>query len=186
MLARQFPKLKIIYEHISDGRGLRLVEEHENIFATISLHHMTLTRDDLMGEKLNPHLFCKPVIKTAKDAETLRSFALKAHPKVCFGSDSAPHPRVAKESGSAPAGIFTAPILLPALVELFEKHDRLDNLQKFISDNAQRIYNVSPPKKSVKLQKIAMQVPESIKGQNAEVVPMMAGKNISWSIESIV
>jgi len=185
MLARQFPKLKIIYEHISDARGLRLVEEYENIFATISLHHMLLTRDDLMGEKFNPHLFCKPVIKTAKDGEALREFALSAHPKVCFGSDSAPHPKTAKESGSAPAGIFTAPIILPALVELFEKYDKLDNLQAFVSDNAIKIYGVTPPIKSVTLQKSPMRVPESIKSTDAETVPMMADKNISWSIKEI-
>ena len=185
MLARQFPRLKIIYERISDARGLRLVEEYENIYATISLHHMILTRDDLMGEKFNPHLFCKPVIKTAKDGETLRKYALSAHPKVCFGSDSAPHPRSAKESGSAPAGIFTAPIILPALVELFEAHDRLDNLQAFVSDNARKIYGVTPPAKSVTLQKSPMSVPESIKSDKAETVPMMASKSIGWSIKEI-
>lgn len=185
MLAKQFPKLKIIYEHISDGRGIKLVDEYENIYATISLHHMLLTRDDLMGEKFNPHLFCKPVIKTKQDADEIKKYALNAHPKVCFGSDSAPHPRAAKESGLAPAGIFTAPLILPALCELFEQNDKLENLQKFVCDNARNIYNVIPPQKSVLLVKKDMTVPETIKSEEAETVPMMAGKNISWSIESV-
>ena len=184
-IAKDFPKLKIIYEHMSDARGLRLLEEHENIFATISLHHMLLNRDDLMGEKFNPHLFCKPVLKTTKDSEAIKRYALSAHEKVCFGSDSAPHPRSSKESGSAPAGIFSAPVLLPALAELFEANDKLDNLQKFISTNAQKIYQVTPPKKSVTLQKTEMKVPESIKNAQVEVVPMMSSKSISWSIEKI-
>jgi len=186
MLAKQFPHLKIIYEHISDARGIRLVDEFENIYATVSLHHMMLTRDDLMGEKFNPHLFCKPVVKTQKDALELKKYALNAHPKVCFGSDSAPHPRLAKESGSAPAGIFTAPIILPALAQLFEREGKLENLQKFVSDNAVNIYGLkNVPNKQITLSKTPFEVPNLIKSSETEVVPMWAGKTLEWSVAGI-
>jgi len=68
-----------------------------------------------------------------------------------FGSDSAPHPKSAKESSGCAAGVFTAPIALEVLVELFEKNGSLSNLQKFVSNNAKEIYGINPPKKSIKL-----------------------------------
>ncbi|HOI83796.1 MAG TPA: dihydroorotase [Campylobacterales bacterium] len=184
-IAKKFPKLKIMFEHISSKEGLRLVEEYENIYATITLHHMLLTVDDLMGEKLNPHLFCKPVVKTAADRDAVLEAALNAGPKVMFGSDSAPHPRAAKESGSAPAGIFSAPALLPKLLEIFERHGKLENLQKFISDNAQAIYGIKPPEKFVTLEKSSSKLPSVCKSKESEVVPMFAGENCEWRIVGV-
>ena len=70
-----------------------------------------------------------------------------------FGSDSAPHPQSAKECSGCAAGVFTAPIALPRLVELFEQHHALDRLQAFVSDNAQRIYDIQPPARLVELEK---------------------------------
>lgn len=184
-IAKKFPKLKVIFEHISSKEGLRLVSEYENIYATITLHHMTLTIDDLMGERLNPHLFCKPIVKTIEDRDAVLQAALEANPKVMFGSDSAPHPREAKESDSAPAGIFSAPALLPKLVEIFERHDKLENLQKFISDNAQGIYGVSPPEKFVMLEKSGYRMPLVCKNTKAEVVPIFAGEQCDWRVISV-
>lgn len=184
-IAKKFPKLKIMFEHISSKEGLRLVEDYENIYATITLHHMTLTVDDLMGERLNPHLFCKPVVKTQEDRDAVLEAALNAGPKVMFGSDSAPHPKVAKESGSAPAGIFSAPALLPKLVEIFEHHGKLDNLQRFISDNAVQIYGIKPPEKFVTLEKSQSKLPSVCKNKEFEVVPLFAGENCDWRVIGI-
>ena len=75
--------------------------------------------------------------------------------------------------------------MLPALAELFEANEKLENLQKFVSTNAQKIYGVTPPKKSVTLKKSEMKIPESIRSDKVEVIPMMSGESISWSIESI-
>lgn len=184
-IAKRFPKLKIIFEHISSKEGLRLVEDYENIYATITLHHMTLTVDDLMGEKLNPHLFCKPVVKTQADRDAVLEAALNASPKVMFGSDSAPHPKAAKESASAPAGIFSAPVILPKLSEIFEKHGKLDNLQKFVSDNAREIYGVKPPEKNVTLKKTPYKIPVVCRHKESEVTPLFAGENCAWSVTEI-
>ncbi len=184
-IAKKFPRLKIIFEHISSKEGLKLLTDYENIYATITLHHMTLTVDDLMGERLNPHLFCKPVVKTAEDRDAVLEAALEANPKVMFGSDSAPHPRSAKESSSAPAGIFSAPALLPKLVEIFEKHKKLENLQKFVSDNAQAIYGIKPPEKFVTLEKSPSKLPPICKNKELEVVPIFAGENCEWRVVSI-
>jgi len=79
---------------------------------------------------------------------------------VSFGSDSAPHPQHAKECPGCAAGVFSAPISLQVLTELFEKHEKLENLEKFISTNAQRIYNIKPNKKTIVLEKKDFIVPE--------------------------
>lgn len=184
-IAKKFPKLKIVFEHISSKEGLKLLDDYENIYATITLHHMTLTVDDLMGEKLNPHLFCKPVVKTEEDREAVLEAALNASPKVMFGSDSAPHPRAAKESASAPAGIFSAPAILPKLVEIFELYGKLENLQNFLSNNAQKIYGIKPPQKFVTLERKESTLPLICKHKELEVVPIFAGVSCEWRVASV-
>ncbi len=180
-LATNFPKLKIIMEHITTKDSADILDKYPNLYATITLHHLLITLDDVAGGMLKPHLFCKPIAKRYEDREALLNLALNAHPKVMFGSDSAPHPQDAKESCGCAAGVFTAPIALQVLVELFEKHSKLDNLQKFISDNAQKIYNFEPISKSVTLEKKPFIVPDAY----GEVIPMYAGEKLKWSISSI-
>ncbi|NLC27791.1 MAG: dihydroorotase [Campylobacteraceae bacterium] len=176
-LATAFPDLKIIMEHITTAHSVDLLERYENLYATITLHHLYITLDDVAGGMLNPHLFCKPIAKRPEDKEALLSVALKAHPKVMFGSDSAPHPTSAKESCGCAAGVFTAPIALPALAQLFENEGSLENLQAFVSDNAQRIYDIKPHKKSISLVKKPMRVPPNYEG----IVSMFAGEELLWN-----
>jgi dihydroorotase len=180
-LATKFPNLKIIMEHITTKDSVKALLKHDNLYATITLHHLLITLDDVAGGMLQPHLFCKPIAKRYEDREALLDIALQAHPKVMFGSDSAPHPQSAKETCGCAAGVFTAPIALQVLAELFEKHDKLDNLQKFISLNAQKIYEFTPNEKKVVLEKKPFTVPAIYDN----VVPIYAGKEISWSITSI-
>ncbi len=180
-LATQFPELTIVMEHITTKESVAALERHENLYATITLHHLLITLDEVAGGMLQPHLFCKPIAKRPEDRESLLSVALSAHPKVMFGSDSAPHPQSAKESCGCAAGVFTAPIALQALAQLFERHNALDNLQAFVSDNAQIIYGYTPPAKRVVLEKKPFTVPEKY----GDVVPMYAGEELAWSILSV-
>ncbi|HHD75181.1 MAG TPA: dihydroorotase, partial [Nitratifractor sp.] len=178
-LATAFPKLKIVMEHITTAASAKAVLEHDNLYATITLHHLYITLDDVAGGMLQPHLFCKPIAKRPEDRAALIDLALNANPKVMFGSDSAPHPKSAKEAPGCAAGVFTAPIALQALAQLFEQHGKLENLQAFVSDNAQKIYNITPPKKSILLEKKEFIVPDSY----GEIVPFLAGKSLQWSIQ---
>lgn len=180
-LAQNFPDLKIVMEHITTKAAVDLLDRYENLYATITLHHLLITLDDVAGGMLKPHLFCKPIAKRDEDREALLSVALKAHPKVMFGSDSAPHPQHKKEACGCAAGVFTAPIALQVLCELFDSHQALENLQAFISDNAQAIYGICPPFKEVVLTKHPMTVPEKY----VDVVPMYAGETLAWSIEGV-
>ncbi len=176
-IAVNFPKLKIVMEHITDKNSVELLDRYDNLYATITLHHLLITLDDVAGGLLQPHLFCKPIAKRYEDREALRQIALNAHPKVMFGSDSAPHPKHKKESCGCAAGVFSAPVALPALCELFEKYNKLENLQKFISDNAANIYGLKPIKKEITLEKKEFLVPKKY----GNVVPMFAGEKLSWS-----
>ena len=178
-LATAFPKLTIIMEHITTKESVAALDRFENLYATITIHHLLITLDDVAGGMLQPHLFCKPIAKRPEDRDALLSVALSAHPKVMFGSDSAPHPRHAKEACGCAAGVFTAPIALQLLAELFEKHHALDKLQAFVSDNAQNIYNIAVPKKTITLEKKPFNVPAQYNG----VVPMYAGETLAYSIK---
>jgi dihydroorotase len=180
--AQNFPDLKIVMEHITTRQSASLLDRYENLYATITLHHLYITLDDVAGGMLSPHLFCKPIAKRPEDRDALLSLALSAHPKVMFGSDSAPHPMDKKESCGCAAGVFTAPIALQALATLFEKHEKLENLQAFVSDNARKIYGYKPLEKEVILEKTAFVVPESY----GDVVPMFAKEELAWSIKDVL
>jgi dihydroorotase len=177
-LAATFPRLRITMEHITTAAAVALLDEFENLFATVTLQHLLITLDDVAGGLLNPHLFCKPIAKRPADREALLDAALRAHPKLMFGSDSAPHPREKKECCGCAAGVFTAPIALQVLAELFTSNGCGPRLQAFVSDNARRIYGLTPPQKTVRLARREFEVPESYGG----VVPMFAGETIPWSL----
>lgn len=184
-LAKTFPKLKIIIEHMSDRRSLELIEKYENLYATLTLHHISMSLDSVLGGGINPHHFCKPMLKTNKDKDALLNAALNAHSKISFGSDSAPHLLNAKLSANGAAGIFSAPILLQKLCEIFESNKKLENLQKFISDNAIKNYELKNLiNKKITLCKKPHKVPNSISTPQGEIIPLNAGEILSWSVES--
>ena len=184
-LAIAFPNLKIVMEHITTKDAVELLDKYSNLYATVTLHHLLITLDDVAGGMLDPHLFCKPIAKRPEDRNALLNAALKAHPKLMFGSDSAPHPKHKKECCGCAAGVFTSPIALQVLVELFEKHDSLENLNDFVSNNAKKIYGLNIKDKTIKLVKKDFIVPAIYEYKDEKVVPMYAGKTLSWSIDSI-
>ncbi|RXJ98588.1 dihydroorotase [Arcobacter sp. CECT 8986] len=184
-LALAFPKLKIIMEHITTKDAVELLDKYDNLYATVTLHHLLITLDDVAGGALKPHLFCKPIAKRYEDRSALLNAALSAHPKLMFGSDSAPHPKHKKECCGCAAGVFTSPIALQVLVELFDRYNKLENLNAFVSLNAQKIYEFKAIEKRVTLVKKEFLVPEVYEYKNENVVPMYAKESIAWSIESI-
>ncbi len=182
-LAVAFPKLTIIMEHITTKDAVELLEKYDNLYATITLHHLLITLDDVAGGMLQPHLFCKPIAKTPVDREALLEVALNGNPKVMFGSDSAPHPQEAKESCGCAAGVFTAPIALQVLAQIFDENGKLDNLEAFVSTNATKIYNLVPSSKTIKLIQKDFLVPKEYRKNELNVIPMYSGEVVKWSIE---
>ena len=179
-LATRFPKLKIVMEHITTADAVSMLDRYENLYATVTLQHLLITLDDVLGGLMNPHLFCKPIAKRPEDKTSLLEAALRAHPKLMFGSDSAPHPTHEKECCGCAAGVFTAPIALPMLAELFHEHNAIDMLQTFVSDTARKIYGIEPMKKEIRLQNQTQTIPSHF----GNVTPMNAGCEISWKVIS--
>ncbi len=175
-LARNFPRLRLVMEHISTAAALDFLERHPQVAATVTLHHLLLTLDDVAGGLLRPHLFCKPIAKRPQDRDALRQAVFRRHPRLMFGSDSAPHPRHAKECCGCAAGIFSAPVALPMLVQLFEEAGCLESLPDFIGGNAARFYRLKPLEKTVYLQRKKWRVPESY----GIVEPFLAGQELEW------
>ncbi|MFW6307995.1 MAG: dihydroorotase [Campylobacterales bacterium] len=179
-IAKKYPKLKVVAEHITTEKVAKAIKHIPNLYGTITLHHLLITLDDVIGGSLNPHNFCKPIAKRYEDRDALLELALSAYEKVCFGSDSAPHLKEKKECANGAAGIFSAPVLLPMLAELFEKHSALSSLQAFVSDNAKNIFNLQEiPKKEVVLVRKEFVIPDIY----SDVVPFFAGESIGWSYE---
>lgn len=119
-IVARYPDLRIVIEHVSSADTVELLADlPETVAATVTVHHLLLTLDDVIGAELRPHHFCKPIAKRRADRDAIREAVLSGNPRFFFGSDSAPHPRTAKESASGAAGVYTAPVAVPLLVELF-------------------------------------------------------------------
>lgn len=180
-LAENFPKLRIVMEHITTAEAVEFLDRFDNVSATVTLHHLMITLDDVVGGMMKPDLFCKPIAKTPRDLDALREAVFSGHDRIVFGSDSAPHPRHKKECCGCAAGVFSAPVALPMLVELFEGVDRMDLLPAFVSGFAQRIYGICPPRKTVHLERQPWRVPPLY----GDVRPFKAHETLRWSVKMV-
>lgn len=181
-LATRFPRLRITMEHITTAEAVAVLDEFPNLRASVTLQHLLADLDALIGGLLKPHWFCKPVLKRPEDHEALLACALSGHPRLMFGSDSAPHPRDKKESCGCAAGCFTAPQALAKLAELFDSHGELPRLQAFVSDHAVALYHLDLPPRQVVLAKASQVVPARYAGDGVETIPLLAGEEIGWRV----
>lgn len=176
-LNKRFPRLSIVLEHVSTEEGVRRVEAlSPRVAATITIHHLLYTLDDMLGGSFNPHLFCKPLLKRAEDQKALREAVLSGNPKFFFGSDSAPHTRENKESSLCSAGIYTMPVALSLLASFFEESGRLELMENFVSRHGAEFYRLPLNEKTIRLQKDPWVVSKLYHG----VVPLKAGETLVW------
>jgi dihydroorotase len=179
-IAQAFWELKIVMEHCTTARGVDCVTElSRNVAATITAHHLFLTLNDVIGDKLEPHHFCKPVAKRPSDRAALLVAAMSGNPKFFLGTDSAPHLRDAKECTSGCAGVYTAPVAIPLLFELFNQHGKQDALENFCSGFGADFYGLPRNQETISLVQEKWSVPQTYEG----VVPFWAGKEIGWRVE---
>jgi dihydroorotase len=184
-LHQDFPNLRIVMEHVTTAVAIdTILSLGETIAATITVHHLELTIDDVVG---NCHGFCKPVAKYPRDRDALQSVIRRGHKKFFLGSDSAPHPRHLKECAHSCAGIFTSPYLLPYLATIFERLNCLEHLENFVAGHGSNFYRLNPNIKPITLVRMPIPVDRVIpynddEGQLREVVPYLAGQILPWSI----
>jgi dihydroorotase len=178
-IAKDFPRLKIVLEHATTADAIACVLDlPDNVAASLTVHHLYLTLDDVIGDKLNPHVFCKPIAKRPEDRDALVKAAMSGNPKFFLGSDSAPHPIEAKECACGAAGVYTAPVLIPALCELFDKNGKLDRLQPFTSEFGAIFYGLPLNQHSILLRQETWSVPEHYD----DVKPFLSGSKLNWRV----
>ncbi len=130
----KFPRLHIVLEHVSTWAGVRAVKKlGPTVAATITVHHMLLTGNDVAKGKFRPHYYCLPMAKRPEDRSSVLQAALSGDPKFFLGTDSAPHLIAKKECAECCGGIFTAPYALDYVATIFEKHGALDRMANFVA-----------------------------------------------------
>lgn len=183
LIIRTFPGLRLVLEHVSTKEGVDFVKESsENVGATITPHHLILTRNDVLEGGIRPHHYCMPIVKTERDRKAIREAATSGHPRFFAGTDSAPHPRSSKESAKGSAGIYSSNNAVEIYAAVFEKENALDKLEAFLSINGAHFHNVETNRERITLKKESRPVPEVVEFGDDEVVPLRAGEMLDWSI----
>lgn len=182
-LVSNFPKLRIVLEHISTQSAVEFVTKSSpNVVATITPHHLLYNRNQLLAGGLRPHYYCLPVLKHEKDQRALQQAATSGHFKFFAGTDSAPHLLESKENACGCAGIYSAPFALALYAQLFDELGCLHKLNAFMSRFGAEFYQLPLNQEQIELVKSLQLVPDSLPFGNGQVVPINAGGSIAWSI----
>ena len=180
---RDFPRLKIVLEHVTTAEAVHFVESAgATIGATVTPQHLIINRNAIFAGGLRPHAFCLPVAKREKHRLAVRKAATSGSPQFFLGTDSAPHARSAKESGCGCAGIFNAPFALESYAAVFDAEGKLDNLEAFASVNGPRFYGLPLNEGTITLERADVEVPERIEADGIELVPFHAGETLGWKL----
>lgn len=142
-IIKEFPGLKVVLEHVTTREGVDFVKEAgPNVAATITAHHLHITRNDILVGGIKPHNYCLPIAKREVHRQALVAAATSGNPKFFLGTDSAPHPRNKKETACGCAGCFTAPSAIELYLRAFEQAKALENFEKFASFNGPDFYGL--------------------------------------------
>ncbi len=180
-LLRDFPALKMVFEHITTAEAADFVlAAGANLAATITPHHLILNRNALFAGGLRPHAYCLPVAKREEHRRAIRKAATSGSPKFFLGTDSAPHAVERKESGCGCAGIFNAPFALESYAKVFEEEGALDRLEAFASVHGPRFYGLPLNRERIVLERAQVTVPDSLRAAATSVLPFHAGESLPW------
>jgi len=183
-LARRFPGLKMVLEHVTTREAVAFVSEAPPaIAATITAHHLVINRNALFAGGLRPHAYCLPVAKREEDRQALRRAAASGSAKIFLGTDTAPHPVPDKEQDCGCAGIFSAPSALEIYAQVFEDEGALDRFETFASLNGPRFYGLPVNEGRVRLVREAWRVPRAVATGAGPVRPFLAGEELRWRLD---
>ncbi|HKW55638.1 MAG TPA: dihydroorotase [Stellaceae bacterium] len=182
-LTARLPALKIVLEHITTQEAADFVAEAgPNLAATITAHHLVISRNALFAGGLRPHMYCLPVAKREAHRLALRRAAVSGNAKFFLGTDSAPHPVHDKERDCGCAGIFSAPAALEVYAQVFEEENALDRLEAFAALNGPRFYGLKPNDERITLRRRAWTVPTELATGAGPVRPFHAGETLTWQL----
>lgn len=182
-LVERMPKLPVVLEHITTADAVAFVRgAHERVAATITAHHLLLNRNAIFTNGIRPHAYCLPVLKRERHRQALLEAATSGESKFFLGTDSAPHPREAKETACGCAGIYTAHAAIELYAEAFDAAGALERLEGFASHFGPDFYRLPRNPDTIELVRKDWQVPAGYEFGPAQVVPMRAGESIAWSL----
>ncbi len=182
-LAARFPRLRIVFEHITTRAAVQFVlGSRPGIAATLTPQHLLMNRNALFAGGIRPHHYCLPVLKSEPDREALNAAAASGDPRFFLGTDSAPHARGAKETACGCAGMFCAPGAIELYAEAFEACGALAHLEAFASGHGADFYRLPRNGGRLTLVKEPWEVPRSYPFGAEQIVPLRAGESIGWRL----
>jgi dihydroorotase len=182
-LRRDFPELKIVFEHITTKDAAEYVAEAEGpIAATITAHHLLYNRNAIFKGGINPHYYCLPVLKREVHRLALVTAATSGDERFFLGTDSAPHAVHAKESSCGCAGCYTALHAMELYATAFEQAGALDKLEAFASLNGPSFYGLPVNQGTITLKREAWTIPPSVQMGDEQLVPLDGGGQIGWKM----
>ena len=178
-LVREFPALRIVFEHITTREAAQFVADAPaTVAATITPQHILLNRNALFHGGLRPHAYCLPVVKREAHRLAVRAAATSGSAKFFLGTDSAPHEIAAKEAACGCAGIFNAPHALETYLKAFDEDNALGQFEAFVSLNGPAFYGLPANEERITLERADITVEERV----ASLVPFMAGEALGWRL----
>lgn len=184
-LIRDFPGLKVVFEHITTRDAAQFVAEApDTVGATITAHHLLMNRNALFAGGIRPHHYCLPVLKREEHRQALVASAVSGSSKFFLGTDSAPHARSAKEAACGCAGMYTAHAAIELYAEAFEMAGALDKLEAFASFNGADFYGQPRNTEKITLARAPWNVPETLSFGDNVLVPLRAGQSIAWKLQA--
>jgi dihydroorotase len=182
-LLEKFPGLRVVFEHVTTSQAVDfVVAGPDTLAATITAHHLLLSRNALFSGGLRPHYFCLPVLKREHHRQALVAAATGGSGKFFLGTDSAPHAKSDKESACGCAGIYTAHAAMELYAEVFEAAGHLERLEDFSSVNGARFYRLPVNPTRITLEKKRWQVPDTLAVADQQLVPYGAGEYLNWKL----
>jgi dihydroorotase len=182
-LRRDFPQLRIVFEHITTREAAEYVAQSSGpIGATITAHHLLYERNALFKGGMRPHWYCLPILKRETHRRALLEAATSGSPRFFLGTDSAPHAQHLKEHACGCAGCYTAPHAMELYAAAFESVGRLDRLEGFASLHGPDFYRLPRNTDTVTLRRETWTIPESLPFGDEAIVPLAAGESLAWRL----
>jgi len=182
-LMRDFPRLKIVLEHITTRQAAEFVAAAPaNVAATLTVHHLLYNRNAMFQGGIRPHLYCLPILKRETHRQALVAAAISGNPKFFLGTDSAPHALGAKESSCGCAGIYSAHAAIELYAEAFDAAGALDKLEAFASFYGADFYGLPRNTDTITLRRESWIAPQQLRMAELSLIPLRSGETIRWRV----
>ena len=180
-LRRDFPELKIVFEHITTREAAQYVQSADHFTAaTLTAHHLLYNRNAIFVGGIRPHYYCLPVLKRETHRSALVQAATSGSNKFFLGTDSAPHPAHLKEHASGCAGCYTAHAAMELYAQAFDAAGALDKLEGFASFHGADFYGLPRNSGSITLKRESWTPPDSYAFGEAQLKPLAGGEPLAW------